>query len=327
MANFKSLLEETLLNPRLEIEKNSDAFWPSEGGINLEVDGRTIREGGCSRKTWYRLTGHKKEGRGKTLKALLDQQYGLFAQNLVTETVKVGRAFIGSEVPIQLKKVGSSGKFTISGSIDLIYQDPTTGVPVLVEMKTTGRAFHGEIFPTREGVMAPKPAHAIQCLPYLDWARNNGIVHPELALFYVERAQHASGEHTLRLDDDDSIVISNGVGVTNWPQVSLRALYADFDRINQHVLDNVAPPRPYKMQYDNTDLVWMADTGRLNKTDTAKINKIRDTDPEALSASAPPVLIKGDFLCGVCEYAKICYGPGLMPSSSGEEEGAVEVPV
>jgi hypothetical protein len=333
LSKLYSLLSETLANPRLEVEKNSPAFWPAEGGITFEVDGKKVREGGCSRKIWYRLAQVKKDTRGKSLKALLDQRYGNFAQNQLTETAKIGRFYLGDEVPIQLHRRGSNGDYLISGSIDIIVQDPLTGMPFLVEVKSTGKAFMGQVIPDRNGRMAPNVSHVIQCLPYLAWAKEVGkIEDPEIHIFYIDRSNHETGEHVLRLNANTEAVVENVIGTETWPHISLNALYEDFNILNGYVKAGAPPPQPYKYQYDNDDIVWMYKTGRLNKTDSAKVERVLEKSPDSATNGKPPILVKGDFLCRVCEFRKTCYGVlPIVPTNDVSDvdlgSSAAEVPI
>jgi hypothetical protein len=333
-VKFGSLVEETLHNPRLEVEKKSSAFWPSEGGITYELHGRPYREGGCNRSVWYRLTGQKKDGRGSSLKSLIEQGFGHYVQSRLAETAKQGRFFLGEEVPIQLTRRKGDLLYAISGSIDIIIQDPTTGRPVILEIKTTGKAFFGQVRPTKEGVMRPNTSHVIQVLPYLEWARTEGgIQDPEAHLFYVDRVEADYGEHIVRLNQQGQAVVENDVGIETWEAISMPALYADFDTTALAVREGVPPPRPYTPQYDNVRLKWMYDNGLLNKTDTEKLRKGLEKNDDYLSPDSPPVLAKGDYPCKWCPFLKTCYGsvtPGFggnifnMPTA---ESGPAEVPV
>jgi hypothetical protein len=336
-VRFLPLVEETLLNPRLEVEKSSPSFWPAEGGISFEFAGKVIREGGCNRKTWYRLKGYKKDGRGKTLKSELDQQYGHFFQGVLTKAALRGRFYLGDEVPIRLSRRTNDGlPYDITGSVDLMYQDPMTGRPALVEAKSTGSAYFGQVHPTKEGKMAPGVGHAIQCLPYLAWARDiGGIEDPQINIVYADRGASTTGEHVMTLGPNDQAVIENDVGVQTWDHISLPALYADFDRGATDLQKDEPPPRPYMLRYDNNHIRWMYENGLLNKTDTKKVEKFVESDPDALANDKPPVLVKGDFACNWCDFAKTCYG-SVVPNAGGgvfsslDSEGgasAAEVPV
>jgi hypothetical protein len=329
-----SLLEETLRNPRLEVEKKSNAFWPSEGGITYELHGRPYREGGCNRASWYRLTNQPKESRGTTFKSAIEQGFGGFVSSKVAQIAMLGRFFLGEEVPISLTRRVDDLLYSISGAIDVIVQDPISGRPILIECKTTGSAYFGQVTPTKEGKMAPSTGHVIQCLPYLEWARTEArIQDPQINIFYVERAHAAANEHIVKLNAQGQAVVENDVGITTWTDISMPALYADWDATAKAVRDGTPPDRPYTPQYSNDQIKWRYDNGMLNKTETEKIKRGLERDDDYLANEKPPVLTKGDFNCAWCPHLKKCYG-SIVPtvgnnpfSAGGNSIDIAEVPI
>ena len=305
------ILEESLQNPRLLIEKKSPALWPSEGGIFVERDGRRYRIGGCNRKAYYRLKDFPKDRIGRSVGSQLTLDLGHLIQDWLTNVIKGARVYLGDEVPIQIKRTTVNGNsYLISGSIDIIVQDPDTGRPIFCEIKSVGlwKAMAGLCQSSTAGKFAPTEDHVIQVMPYLDVARTEfGVQDPECHIIYICRDKpNLIGEHVVQIGANGQAVITNDIGVTSWDDVNLQALYADYDQQADMAARDQVPEMPFTTQYSDKDLVWLAEHGMLNQTET-KVVKAN------LKNGSSPLLRKGDFACHqlYCDFFNTCHDTGI----------------
>lgn len=310
--NVLELVSKTLMNPRFEVEKKSPAFWPSETGITLTVDGHQVREGGCNRKLYYRYLDYPKDGRGIDLRGAVATTTGHTLQGIFTEALKKARVYLADETPIWVTRKTPSGiKYNISGSIDITIQDPNDpehGRPWFLECKSMNPWKAKQYCePTKDGKLAPRVSDVLQVFPYLDWARTvAGVEDPEAHIIYVAQDGSCFGEQVVRFGANDCAIIENQVGRLEWPDVNLGALYADFDATAEAIRSRVPPERPYTKQYSNARLASMLKLGELNKTDSATVLKRMQDNYEG------PWLAKGDWECTYCPFATGCYN-GFQP--------------
>ncbi len=335
--NILEFANQTLLNPRLAVEKKSPTFWPSEGGLTMSLDGRTWREGGCNRKLYYRYMGYPTEQRGNTLDNALILNNGHTVQAYLENVLKIGRVWLGSEVPIQVTRtIQDVGRYVISGAIDIIVQDPDTGRPIFVECKTTGSyGARDGLVQAKAGRLAPKIDHVLQVMPYLDWARNEGgIQDPEFHVIYIERDHMKGAEHIVRLGPDDRAMVENEVGLQVWDDVTLGRLYADFDQTAVAVKEKQIPDRPFQLKYDRATVLWLYEHGKLF---AAEMKAVASALKKGIDG---PIIDKGDFACKVCPFKYQCWGtaiPSAEPAAfakidssetSGDTPGVIaEAPV
>lgn len=321
MDIFKHL-DEHLLNPFLAVEKVSTSIWPSESGVLVEKFGRVVRVGGCDRKVFYRMTGTPKDARGNDFGGSLVMEMGHMIQGWISDKFKTSRIFIDSEVPVLINGESPNGvPYSVSGSIDEVIQDPDTGRPEFVEVKSVGhwKAMDGLCTPDRDGVFLPDESHILQVVPYLDVVRDKfGVKDPVFNIIYVDRDQpkyHA--QHVVRLSPGGIPIISNLAGEFPLAHLGLVELHKDWGRIADAVHTKQIPNRPFARQYDNETIEWMYTTNQLTKTDMKMVDSAR-------KAQAPTLLNKGDFACRFCDFARTCYGGNSdrqsainLPSSGG----------
>lgn len=310
--NVLEIVSRTLAHPRFEVEKKSPAFWPSEGGIVLTVDNMQIREGGCNRRMYYRFLDYPKDGRGMDLRGAVSTTTGHTLQGIFTEALKKARVYLADETPIQVTRRTASGiRYYISGSIDITIQDPNDpehGRPWFLECKSMNPWKAKQYCePTKGGKLEPRVSDVLQVFPYLDWARTvAGVEDPESHIIYVAQDGSCFGEQVVKFGPNDCAIIENQVGRLQWDDVTLGALYADFDKTAEAIKARQVPDRPYTVQYSNERLAHMLKHGDLNKTDAAVVQKrIQD-------GYQGPYLEKGDWQCAWCPFLTGCYN-GFQP--------------
>lgn len=310
--NVLEIVAKTLANPRFEVEKKSPSFWPSEGGIVLQLDGEQVREGGCNRRLYYRFLDYPKDGRGIDLRGAVATTTGHTLQGIFTEALKKARVYLADETPIQVKRTTPSGiRYSVSGSIDITIQDPNDpdhGRPWFLECKSMNPWKAKQYCePTKGGKLSPRVSDVLQVFPYLDWARTvAGVEDPESHIIYVAQDGSCFGEQVVKFGPNDCAIIENQVGRLEWPDVTLGALYADFDQTAEAIRVRKEPERPYTLQYTNDRLAKMLKWGELNKTDSAVVKKRMEDGYQGA------YLEKGDWECSYCPYASGCYN-GWQP--------------
>lgn len=319
------IIHDILNNPPISIARESNTLWPSAMGVTIDVNGWPTRIGGCNRKQYYRLLRYPQDPSSIDFPGEVKRRFGDFASQFMADIFKTGWLYIGDEIPAVIPRRTPGGvKYKISGKIDImIRRAEGDNWPILIEVKSKGQfAENGLCKPTRgNAYTAPKPlmpdlGEVIQCMPYLEWARTDlGIDDPEIHLMYLTRDRVSLGEHIVRFNTDDSIIVENAGGVHHISELTLPLVYADTDALVDSVRAKTVPDRPYVGQWSNEYLAHKLQFKGLNKSDTEAVRR------GIQSGKAEPYIQKGDWQCNYCEYRSGCDGhnmsfePGLADNS------------
>lgn len=312
------LINGRLANPPLIDERMSRAFWPSDASFTFELDNRKVHLGGCRRKQFYRFNQFPPDQRGSDFSTQWVLNAGHFFENLLGDEFKKAGVFLGAEVTADIvRTMPDGGQYRISGRMDFLILNPTTGQVELVECKSTaGYMAAGLVTPSKEKGFAPKPEHVLQCIPYLVWLGlpNQGQKDPRANLLYLTRDGDV-GEHEIYLDKTDGhIVIENSAGVHHWKHMTVQSVFESWDYLYACIRDNKVPDRDYELLWSRETILWKLAHGELNKTDTKQV------EDRVKSGFAGQLLDKGDWNCGYCEYSKGCWAPypGFAPKPMNE---------
>lgn len=312
-VNVWAIIEQVLRNPAIRAERESSSLHCSSAGISLQIDGRTIREGGCRRAQFFRYHRYPKDEVGTNVESMTKMGFGSFAEALIAEPMKIGGIFLGTQVPVSIVRSTQSGlQYKINGYMDFMIRDPKTGRPEICELKTTGVfGEKGVIEATKDNPLVPKIEHVLQVVPYIDWLTmpNQGvpIEHAKCNIMYLSREGNKS-QHVVQLHPTEKhVIISNDAGVLQWTHITPEAIYRDFDVLAEQIgkgpgIEN-APPPDYQIKWDRDTVIWKAEHGELNKKNTDLVNqKIR-------AGEVGPLLDMGDWNCAWCDYARGCWNP------------------
>lgn len=304
MANYvKDRLMNYVIKPYVEETRKSGGRHPSSASVKYKNGhGEVVTAGKCLRQQYYQQTGAPQEERvdfGLTMKA----RAGDVWSDYFAERIKEAGFWMGDEVRFYNEQLN------LSGRVDAIVREEGTNKKVGVEFKTVGMfTKKGKIKNTASDPLAPGEDHVMQVMLYLYHWIPQGI--DKFSIVYVCRDSFEIGEHVVRLETGEDgfhyPVISNDMGVVEWKHLRLEDIITRWQELELAVKDSEVPDRDYEIQYSNTKIKALYDTGRLNKTNKAKVD--RAIKKGELTDDGPPAIEGfGDWQCRFCAFATHCY--------------------
>lgn len=311
--NVWSIIEQVLKNPAVRAERESTSLHCSQAGISIEIDGRNVRQGGCRRRQFFEYHRYPKDEAGVDLDGLTKMEFGNFAEGLILDPIKIAGIYFGYQVPISIVRQTKNGvQYRINGIIDFLLKDPKTGKPEIGELKTVG-AFgeRGVINATKDNPLAPKIEHVLQVVPYIDWLtmpnQRVAVQDAKANILYLSR-EGKHNQHTVQLDPTTRhVIITNEAGTMQWAHITPEAIYADFDNLADAIakgseIEN-APPPDYELSWTRETVIWKAEHGELNKTETETVKR------KIANGEQGRMIEGGDWNCAWCPFSRGCWQP------------------
>ncbi len=293
-------------NPGMVDIRGFSGFYPSSVSIEYERNGETRRVGTCLRQQYYYIAGVPKSNSGRIIDKL-KAAFGNAIHDEIAEILKTSGIYIAAEKRIYRGLGEEDGLPPISGRCDIVLQDPVSGLPVVVEVKSSNDSswyFLKNVL--RGGSKAgeearPKEDHVAQLLLYIDYYGKYGV--EKGILLYVGRATGEMKQFIIRMTEEGSAFVQSDDISEVWEHVNIHSINKRWNQLLLHISQRSLPPRDYDFQYSNQRIVNMYDNGELNKTDTATVKrklKAGKLDCELLK--------KGDWQCSWCDFRDICLG-------------------
>ena len=305
MANYvKDRLMHYVVNPLVEESRKGGSRHPSSASVKYQNShGEVVTAGKCLRQQYYRATDAPAETRtdfGLTMKA----RAGDVWSDYFAERIKEAGFWIGDEVRFYNEQLN------LSGRVDAIVREEGTGNKVGVEFKTVGMfTKKGKIKHSASDPLAPGEDHVMQCMLYLYHWIPRGI--DKFSLVYICRDSFEIGEHIVRLEvGEDGFhypVISNDMGVVEWKHLRLEDIISRWQELELALDKKEVPERDYELQYSNEKIQALYDTGRLNKTNKAKVDRFLKKND--INSDVPAIEGFGDWQCRFCEFLVHCNKP------------------
>jgi hypothetical protein len=212
---------------------------------------------------------------------------------MLVELVKRSGHWLGDE-----KRRFIPGPPPISGRADLFVKDPRDGSPVGCEIKSVG-GYYGVKNTIKGADARPKLEAVLQCMPYLDFYGQWGLV--RWILLYVDRESGAMAEYVVMLEDDGSANVQGEGFAEIYRHINLKSIRSRWNRLTDYINRGELPPRDYTDQWSNKEILRRLKAGDLTKTDTKTVeSKLRTGNTEK------PMLKKGDWQCMYCDWKGRC---------------------
>lgn len=302
-----SYIHNQITTPGMVDIRGFTGFYPSSVSIEYTLeDGRTKRVGSCLRQQFYYIAGVP-ETNASRVEDRVKAAYGNWIHDGLADLLKTSGIYIASEKRLYRPYDEETELPPVSGRCDIVVQDPTNGLPVIVEIKSGNDSswyFKKEVLVggSKEGEEArPKEDHVAQLLLYLDFYGQFGV--EKGILLYAGRATGLFKQYIVRMTEDGSAFVQSDEISEVWHHVNIHSVNKRWNTLLLHIQQNSLPPRDYEYQYSNETIVDMYENGELNKTDTATVKrklKKGDLDGELLK--------KGDWQCSWCNFRDLCYG-------------------
>jgi len=286
--------------------------------------GNTIKKGACLRAQYYSWYGYPKSLQGNPRLSRI-RDMGNYISDMFVKDFMVAGIYVAHEVSFHIPEINVSGRF------DVMIKDPYSSpkLPMRpspkdligVELKSTGGYMNirGPVISTKDHPLAPKPEHVLQSMVYLNYYKKFGV--SKWLLIYVDRADLNWVPHTLTLDVQGSVHISNEEQNLHWPEFTIGAIYSRYKELWTCIENKNLPDRDYSIQYSNTKIAQLYTDGLLNKTETGQVERIirkkgKTTDND------DPIIQKGDFQCAYCDYKDKCWS-NLPESVDTDSNGGI----
>ena len=316
MLDIPEKLYKALQSEHPKDQRNSMKMYPSSASMKLP-NGTIV--GACARAQYYRWFECIRDGEPDPEGALIFAT-GDALHDMVVRMIRSTAMASNLEV-LTVEQAVYEHDLLLSGRSDFVVMDRNDGSIHGCEVKTVGE---GAIYIMSNGgrVPLPKIEHLMQATIYLDKYRKNAIetgtrVMKGFILLYVARSEswklksYPHGSHFkhiwqyyMTMDDTGKVTVTDqrgdkvDVGDLNINYINDRYTFI-LDKIKKKEL----PDREFAYQYSEDVLKAMSDAGKLNKAQTALVDKWVDNGAKAGSLTVE----KGDFQCIYCNNKNTCY--------------------
>jgi hypothetical protein len=277
---------------------NRPGLYPSEASVKYDLDGEEVIEGGCLRASWYRVLGIPVPG---------PPNVSLGMKGNLGKWDEIGTVNRWKEMGIWVDNAVKffNKELIVSGELDAVLKDPTTGKTILVECKT----FYG--FPANKEICGgkqppvpgkPKMSHFLQSSIYA-WDYRNIL--DECRLYYLERGDGHRVEFRV------GFVAEGNKNRCYWEQIPgkywsyyspgkviqpfcIEDIHERYRELGSFIKTKQLPPRSYPTYWPDDKIEWLYAHHKVNKTDY-----------EAWKKNSVKHKIKS-WQCSYCAYKEQC---------------------
>ena len=332
--SFISHITDYLSRPRLGDQKEPTQ-WPSEAtALSVNQHGEKVVLGKCRRAAFFRL--------------LLDsfaysEKYNIyqkFVEKLKQETIEVepylrwiwsqgelyeehclnlaksAGVYISDQTPVYVSK------HNVSGKIDIIVINPSTGKFNIVEIKSVygygGNAVLGTPAERKRGLLGkPRESHLMQIGMYQWHFANRRDEFEEGLLVYGSRDTGRTAEYKITVEELENkegekrnfiFYQGNHPNITEKVNsgISIENVISNYNYIAKCLDSGEIPERDFEAKYSEEKLQKLYDRGELSKKDSEQFIKRKTQLAEGKSRVVKEV-VKGDWQCSYCSYRTVCY--------------------
>jgi len=284
-----SIIDEYLQTPDESERRKREPhrYWPSQASIAIQSQyGGEQIIGKCHRAMYYNLTDVPEtnpiDARGRRILSI-----GKMIEQQEIEWAESADIHMSHNVKFE----HTIDHMTISGEVDAFYKDPKTNETIGIEYKTGyGYLFHAQVFGNTRRKGFPKAEHLLQVMLYLDHYTDV----PYFIIIYIDRGDMTKMEHVVSLSKGDSpedrFAIINGLASRKY---TMNQIYTRYRRLDNHVSNNILPPRDFELAYSKT------------KTEAMWLNK--DLSKKKYEDFKKKNIYPGDWQCRYCPYLHVCW--------------------
>lgn len=322
------------------------SLWPSEASASLKNDyDEPYVVGACRRSTFFRYTVanyyfypdttiyDELASEIITLETPPDRyqkwvwEAGKLYEDFVVEMSKQSGVYVDSQIQIVVPN------YNLVGKLDLIVRNPITEKLVAEEIKSVYGHGGNEVLGTpsmrNKNMMGnPRESNLMQIALY-DWHLRSrlGDMLESSHLFYGARDTGRDAEYsvTTYLENEVTKIKYQGVApnITSpvVSKITIDNILSNYNYVRSHFEQQIIPPRDYELVFSEEHIHKLYQRDELTKTDVEQYEKIQarlTENKERISAGKEPKkelkpVIKGDWQCSKCQYARICYDADQKP--------------
>jgi hypothetical protein len=321
------VLDKTLSDGRFSGNRRV-SLYPSEASVICKDPdtGKTYIEGGCHRKSIYRMLGFSKTNPPGP-KGLYIFEFGKYLETMLIELTKKGFVYDNNSVKFWDKKL------SVSGEIDIVVRHPEGGI-IFVEVKSSyGTYKERELFGAWGKVDgkavytqgSPSTQNLLQIVTYL-WNHKDMENLVGGKLIYILRDNMSRIEFDITIDEAENglhRVFIDGKPDNRFYVEDIIQRYEILrecaveagKKINAGMpKENIdVPPRDYSLLFTDEEVEDKFQMGLLGKTKYNAFQKDKNERP-------------GDFQCGYCDYKDLCWKQADIDAHLGKTGVSKPVP-
>lgn len=267
----------------------SSHFYPSEASVKLvDQHGDLITEGGCLRKSYFRLSDDYQPTAHSPHTKYIFMQGNMIEDKLVQIWKEMG---IWHDNSVKFYDVENN----ISGELDAVLKEPPSGKLYGVEVKTF-YGYHGgkEIFGNKSQKGFPKMSQLLQTLVYLNYWQDKGLDYFRMVYFARDDARRKTFKIELHKEGNIVFPMVDGEVIRSFTIDDVLARYKD---LKHYVETDTVPPTDFELQYPDVKIEDFYKKGKVAKTKYEAWKKGRLKKHEHI----------GDWQCSYCEFKSICW--------------------
>jgi hypothetical protein len=298
-------------------------LYPSEASVKFQDEnGNWIVEGGCLRKSWYRIRGI--ESGGTNARAEYIFAAGKMFENFIVEQMKQMGLWRANSVPFISNEFNND--IPVKGELDGVFWDPINKVNYVWECKT-GHGFMAkkDIFGDFHHRGYPKVSQLLQTLVYTYHFRESNpdpkikTHFPFTRLCYIMRDEPANRKtFKVEVQEINGIWMALVDGIVE-KRFTIENIKQRYQELCAAVKKDEPPPRDYDLIYSDEKVEMLHDRGLLSESKwkdhesnlRVRAGKSRMRDPK--------IKIIGDWNCKYCNNIRQCY-PDISISQLEEDE-------
>lgn len=335
--SFLTHITDYLKRPRFGQQK-APTLWPSEATAIVKNEyNEEVVEGKCRRATYFRFLTEcysYYDDKYSVYQPLIEEirteyidvdnylrwiwKQGDLYEEYCIQAAKASGIYIADQVQVYIPE------YNVSGKIDLVVIDPTTGKYRAVEVKSVYGYGANTVLGTpgqrKDGHLGePRTSNLMQIGIYDWWYTSRQEDFDKSFLSYGARDTGRYAEYVIdtSVDDDDLHHIKySGVSPNRTTQtttdITIENVLEQYKYIQDCVDSGEIPSRDFQLTYSEDKLEKLFDRGELSKADSARYEKRKKQIEEGKTRLVKPVE-KGDWQCSRCSYKTICYAEDGAP--------------
>lgn len=335
--SFVSHITDYLKRPRWGQSK-APTLWPSEASaVVINEYDEEVTEGRCRRSTYFRYLVASFEyyteaySMFEPLVKSLKREYipvdnymrWIWEQGNLYEEYCINKAkesgiFIAEQVPIYIPE------YNVSGKLDIVVIDPTTGLYRTTEVKSVygygANAVLGTPGERKRGLLGkPRSSNLMQIGIYDWWYMSRREDFGTSLLTYGARDTGRYAEYEIdtgQEEDGLSYIKYTGISPNETEQtvsnISIENILEQYKYIQLCLNSGEIPHRDFDLSYSEEKIDKLYERNLLNRTNKTRYEKRKQQQADGKTKLIKPVEM-GDWQCNRCSYKNICYSKDGTP--------------
>ena len=335
--SFAEHITDYMSRPRLGNQKHP-TLWPSEATAIIKEGETEEVIGKCRRSRFFRYLYdcyHYDTEKYSHYKNLIDQidrekeptdpylrwiwKQGDLYEEYCLQTAKESGVYIADQNQVYIPK------YNVSGKIDIVTINPETGKYKIVECKSV-YGFNANIVlgtpsQRKRGEMGvPKTNYLMQLGLYQWWYANKDDNFEDSLILCGARDTGRFAEFGLTVEKNEETGLNHIYWYPHFPhsgpkvdsKITIESILSCYKDTQDSLDSGIIPEKDYVLQYSDEKIKTLYETGKLNKSDTARVKK-RLEQIEQNRTRINKQLEKGDWQCNFCNYKNICFDKQKQP--------------